>query len=157
MEKGGLMRKISFLLVFLVLLVVACGRARTPAVPADTPPPTASTVTQSTTTPSPTPTPAAPSVPTAIPEVPAAAAALSLAVTAPQDEVVVKDAVLQIVGRTSPDAIVSVNGRIVRTMDIEGNFSTLVSLLEGPNRLEVIATDYRGEQASQVLTVIYAP
>lgn len=128
------MRKVSLLLVLLVLLVVvACG-PRAPVAPTRTP----------------TPTPVAPG---ATPSVPA----LSLVVTSPQDEVVVKDAILRVVGRTSPDAVVSVDGKIVRTVDIEGNFSTLVSLVEGPNLLEVIATDYRGGQASQVLTVIYAP
>ncbi len=128
------MRKVSFLLVLLVLLVVvACG-PRAPVVPTRTP----------------TPTPVVPGVTPTVP-------ALSLVVTSPQDEVVVKDAVLRVLGRTSPDAVVSVNGKIIRTVDIEGNFSTLVSLVEGPNLLEVIATDYRGGQASQVLTVIYAP
>jgi len=127
------MRKVSFLLVLLVLLVVAaCGQGRAPVVPTRTPTPV---------------------VPGATPTV----TALPLVVTAPQDEVVVKDAVLRVVGQTSPDAVVSVDGKIVRTVDIEGNFSTLVSLVEGPNLLEVIATDYRGGQASQVLTVIYAP
>ena len=126
------MRKVSFLLVLLVLLVVAaCGQGRAPVAPTRTPTP-------------------APGATVSVPE-------LSLVVTAPPDEVVVKDAVLQVVGRTSPDAVVSVDGKIVRTVDIEGNFSALVSLLEGPNLLEVIATDYRGGQASQVLTVIYAP
>ncbi len=128
------MRKVSFLLVLLVLLVVACGQGRAPVAPTRTP----------------TPTPVVPGVTPAVP-------ALSLVVTSPQDEVVVKDAVLRVLGRTSPDAVVSVNGKIIRTVDIEGNFSTLVSLVEGPNLLEVIATDYRGGQASQVLTVIYAP
>jgi len=126
------MRKVSFLLVLLVLLVAACGQGRAPVAPTRTP------------------TPAAPGATPAVP-------ALSLVVTAPQDEVVVKEAVLRVLGRTSPDAVVSVDGKIVRTVDIEGNFSTLVSLVEGPNLLEVIATDYRGGQASQVLTVIYAP
>ncbi len=126
------MRKVSFLLVLLVLLVVvACG-PRAPVAPTRTPTPVVPGATPST-------------------------AALSLVVTVPQDEVVVKDAILRVVGRTSPDAVVSVNGKIVRTVDIEGNFSTLVSLVEGPNLLEVIATDYRGGQASQVLTVVYAP
>jgi len=126
------MRKVSFLLVLLVLLVVAaCGQGRAPVAPTRTPTP-------------------APGATVSVPE-------LSLVVTAPPDEVVVKDAVLQVVGRTSPDAVVSVDGKIVRTVDIEGNFSALVSLLEGPNLLEVIATDYRGGQASQVLTVIYTP
>jgi len=124
------MRKATFLLVLLIM-VAACGRRGTPAVQ--------------------TPTPAA-SIASS-----AATSALSLAVTSPQDEVVVKDAAIRVVGRSSPDAVVSVNGNIVRTMDIEGNFSALVSLVEGPNLLEVIATDYRGGQASQVLTVIYTP
>ena len=124
------MRKTSILLVLLIT-VAACGRRSTPAVQ--------------------TPAPA-PSIASS-----AATSALSLAVTAPQDEVVVKDAVIRLVGRSSPDAVVSVNGNIVRSMDIEGNFSTLVSLIEGPNLLEVLATDYRGGQASQVLTVIYTP
>jgi len=124
------MRKASFLLLLLIM-VAACGRSRAPAVPTLTP--TASIASS------------------------AATSALSLAVTAPQDEVVVKDGVTRVVGRSNPDAVVSVNGNIVRTMDIEGNFSTLVSLVEGPNLLEVIATDYRGGQASQVLTVIYIP
>ena len=128
------MRKLSFLLVPLVLLTVACGIGRAPAVPTRTPTST-------------------PGVPAATPAVPA----LSLVVTSPQDEVVVKDAVLRVVGRTSPDAVVSVNGNIVRSVDMEGNFSAPVSLLEGPNLLEVIATDYRGSQGSQVLTVIYTP
>ena len=129
------MRKVSFLLVLLVLLVVAaCGQGRAPVAPTRTPTP-------------------APVVPGPTPSV----AALPLVVTAPQDEVVVKDAVLRVLGRTNPDAVVSVDGKIVRTVDIEGNFSALVSLVEGPNLLEVIATDYRGGQASQVLTVIYAP
>ena len=127
------MRKVSLLLVLLVLLVTAaCGQGRAPVAPTRTP---------------------TPGVPGTTPSVPA----LSLVVTAPQDEVVVKDAILRVVGRTSPDAVVSVDGRIVRTVDIEGNFSALVSLVEGPNLLEVIATDYRGGQASQVLTVVYAP
>ncbi|MBU2009383.1 MAG: hypothetical protein KJ624_06080 [Chloroflexi bacterium] len=127
------MRKVGFLLVLLVLLVLAaCGQGRAPVAPTRTP------------------TSAAPGVTASVP-------ALSLVVTAPPDEVVVKDAVLRVLGRTSPDAVVSVDGKIVRTVDMEGNFSALVSLVEGPNLLEVIATDYRGGQASQVLTVIYAP
>ena len=142
------MRKLSFLLVPLVLLTVACGIGRAPAAPSATPPPTFSPVT----TPTVTPTPAPGSTPAA-----AVPAALSLTITAPQDEVVVKDSILRVMGRTSPDAVVSVNGNIVRSVDMDGNFSAAVSLLEGPNLLEVIATDYGGSQASQVLTVIYTP
>jgi len=128
------MRKASLLLVVLIA-VAACGRSRAPIqTPTSTPP--ATSTAKSTV---------------------ASASALELVVTAPQDEVVVKDAVIRLVGRSSPDAVVSVNGNIVRSMDIEGNFSTLVSLIEGPNLLEVLATDYRGGQASQVLTVIYTP
>ena len=99
--------------------------------------------------PAPTPTP----TPTAAPPAPG----LTLTISEPQDEAVVKESLLRVAGRTAPDAVVSVNGRITRSIDEDGNFTTVMPLAEGPNLLEVIATDYQGNQVSQVLTVIYAP
>ena len=80
-----------------------------------------------------------------------------LSLVEPQDEAVVSGELLRVAGRTNPEAILSVNGRMVRYVDVDGNFSTVVTLLEGPNLLEVLASDYDGRRASQSLTVIYAP
>ena len=46
------------------------------------------------------------------------------------------------------------NGVLVE-VDADGNFSTAVALDEGPNSIEVIASDYEGNEASKILTVIY--
>jgi len=91
-------------------------------------------------TPTPTPTPG-----------------LTLVITEPKDEAVVKDSLLRVAGYTSVDAVVSVNGNIIRAIDARGNFATAIPLQEGPNLVEVIATDYQGNRVSKVLTVIYAP
>ena len=82
---------------------------------------------------------------------------LTLTILEPQDEAVVKESLLRVVGRTAPDAVVSINGRIIRAIDEDGSFTTVISLAEGPNLVEVIATDYQGNQVNKVLTVIYAP
>ena len=81
-------------------------------------------------------------------------AELRLAVTSPQDESIVNTFETVVTGMTAPDAVVSVNGMLV-DVDADGEFSTMVSLEEGPNSIEVIASDYESHEASQILTVIY--
>jgi bacillopeptidase F len=82
-------------------------------------------------------------------------AAVSLSITQPQDEITVNTSTVQVAGITAADAIVSVNGSLVN-VDANGNFDTMVPLEEGPNSIEVVASDMRGNENSQILTVIYA-
>ena len=96
--------------------------------------------------PAPTPTPTATSVPQS--------EELFLEITSPQDNIVVTSAAIAAVGRASPDATVTLNGRLAE-MDVAGNFSILFSLDEGINLIEVIASDLVGEVLTRVLTVIY--
>lgn len=77
-----------------------------------------------------------------------------LTVASPQDESIVNTFETTVAGVTVPDAVVSVNGVLVE-VDADGNFSTAVALDEGPNSIEVIASDYEGNEASKILTVIY--
>ena len=79
-----------------------------------------------------------------------------LEVTAPQDETVVSTNPICVSGSTSLGADVSVNGELV-DVDEQGNFAAMVELEEGPNAIEVIATDYEGNGKSCILVVIYAP
>ena len=79
-----------------------------------------------------------------------------LEVTEPQDETVVNVSPVRVSGSTSPEAQVSVNGELI-DVDGQGNFAAMVELEEGPNVIEVIATDYEGNEESCVLAVIYAP
>ena len=81
---------------------------------------------------------------------------LFLEVVEPADESIVEDTPLALVGRTTPDAVVSVQGE---TVDVgpDGQFVALVSLEPGPNVIEVVASDLTGQAETSVLAVIYIP
>ncbi len=77
-----------------------------------------------------------------------------LLVTEPANESVVSIPSLPLSGRTGPGAIVSINGRSV-PVDRFGYFSSIVRLDEGPNVIDVVATNDDGQTLSTVLAVIY--
>ena len=79
-----------------------------------------------------------------------------LLITEPENESIVFDAALTIAGRTGPNAIVSLslNGRSV-PVDRFGYFASTVQLDEGPNVIDVVATNDDGQTLSTVLAVIY--
>lgn len=79
-----------------------------------------------------------------------------LVVIEPPDRSIVAEAALRLVGRTGPNAIVSVRGVSV-VVDPFGFFATTVSLQPGPNNIDVIATNTDGQELSTVLAVIYRP
>lgn len=119
--------------------------ASTFTVPTPTPIPT--TTPQPIVTPGPTPTPAV------VGELPTG---LFLKITSLPKESVVRTGTVPISGITNPDALVSVNGVLV-DVDGEGRFTSTVSLLEEPNVIEVVASDFQGNKVSAVLTIIYIP
>ena len=77
-----------------------------------------------------------------------------LLVTEPANETVVSTPSLPLSGRTGPSAIVSINGRSV-PVDRFGYFSGTVQLDQGPNVIDVVATNNDGQTLSTVLAVIY--
>ena len=79
-----------------------------------------------------------------------------LLVTEPENESIVSVSVLRLAGRTGPNAIVSINGRSV-PVDRFGYFSGTVSLDDGPNVIDVVATNDDGRTLSTVVAVIYRP
>ena len=79
-----------------------------------------------------------------------------LLITEPESESVVDSPQLPLSGRTGPNAIVSINGRSV-PVDRFGYFSTTMLLVQGPNIIDVVATNDDGETHSQVVAVIYRP
>jgi len=113
----------------------------------------------------PTPTPSTPTAPVA-PQAtgtPASAAPTQppwspffLNVTEPAQESVVASARLVVAGCTVADAFVSVDADVV-SLDAAGCFRTTVLLDEGPNSLDVVASDRSGRQAAVVVNVIYVP
>ena len=81
---------------------------------------------------------------------------LFLQITNFPKESVVRTNTVDLAGSTSPDALVSVNGVLV-DVGVDGEFTATVTLKEEPNLVEVIASDFRGNQVSAVLTIIYIP
>ena len=81
---------------------------------------------------------------------------LLLEVQSPLNDSVVTGNLLQVSGRASPGASVSVNGRMA-SRGQEGTFTIDVNLVEGPNLVEVIASDLSGDQKEAIFLVVYAP
>jgi hypothetical protein len=77
---------------------------------------------------------------------------ISLTVSEPQDNTITDVDTIEVKGHTDPQAVVSVNEEIT-TVDANGNFTATVNLEEGPNTIEVVASDEEGNQASVNLIV----
>ena len=79
---------------------------------------------------------------------------LSLQVLSPQDEAIVNTPHVDVSGSAPAGAVVSVNEEIL-IVGSDGQFKTTVTLEEGPNLIEVIASDINGNESSLFLTVTY--
>ena len=76
-----------------------------------------------------------------------------LDVLAPVNESVLYASSVDVRGHTVSDAVVTVNGQVV-AVNGNGTFTTTIALEEGPNVIEVLASDFHGHQDTRVLTVI---
>jgi hypothetical protein len=81
---------------------------------------------------------------------------LWLQVLSPQDEAIVNTSQVEVIGSAPARAVVSVNDDIFLNGD-DQQFKTTVSLEEGPNLIEILASDENGNEASLILTVTYEP
>ena len=77
---------------------------------------------------------------------------ISLTVSEPQDNTITDVATVEVKGQTNAGAVVSVN-EVVTTADANGGFEATVGLHEGPNTIEIIASDEAGNEASATLIV----
>ena len=84
------------------------------------------------------------------------AAGLPFTLFYPPDGLVVSDPDVLVVGGTSPEAVVGVDGIPVAT-NSQGIFSTALNLEEGGNFIEVLATDIDGNVRFQTVAVFYLP
>jgi len=87
---------------------------------------------------------------------PDTAETLWLRVLSPPDEAVVNTPQVVIVGSAPAGAVLSVNDDILLVGD-DQHFKTTISLDEGPNLIEIIASDNNGSETSIILAVTYEP
>ncbi len=95
------------------------------------------------------------SSPTATAE-PSATQSFILEISSPQTESVISTPSVTVRGRSTPDAVVSVNGQLA-DVGSDGSFESFIALEPGPNSIEIVANDFNGGQNSKLLTVIYVP
>lgn len=84
---------------------------------------------------------------------------ISLSVDSPQDEEVVDNKSVTVSGKTTPGAvlIVSTNSNDdTITPASNGNFSTTVTINDGPNQIEITAVAPNGESTKVIRTVTFS-
>ena len=79
---------------------------------------------------------------------------LFLEILTPKDESIIQTEEITVTGKTLPTAIVSVNGELTLVKE-DGEFSSKITLKEGPNLIEAVASDLGGNEIGEILTIIY--
>lgn len=82
--------------------------------------------------------------------------AFQVRIVSPEDNSTLNSPQVEVKGYTVPDAVVTVND-IITIADASGAFTAKVPLIEGPNVLEVLASDDQGNEGYLQLTVTYDP
>ncbi len=131
------------------LAAAGCSGGDPTATPTPTSAPTA-------TAPPPSPTPTAPPPTATAALTPGEGERLFIEIAEPADESVVSTDTVAVRGSTTADAVVSVNGAVVE-VDAQGSFEAIVTLEEGPNLIEVVASDLTGAGESIDIVVVYIP
>ena len=150
-----IMNKQSIILA-LILSVAAC--TPTPTSVIDLPGPTLDSQAIVSATPLPQEIIPATPVPPAETTLPStqAVGTLWLQVLSPQDETVVNTPQVEVIGTAPVGAVVTVNEDIL-IVNTDGQFKSIVSLEEGPNLIEILASDEDGNETSLLLTITYEP
>ncbi len=87
---------------------------------------------------------------------PADTGPLVMQVLSPLDGAVVSTQQVTVTGATAPGAVVTVNDDII-VIGADGQFHSTVTLDEGLNLIEIIASNTSGSEATVELTVTYEP
>ena len=133
----------------LFLLLVAC-------VPPSTGTASASATQSQSLLASPTPFPAETFIPTSTPPaVTLTSGPLVLTIYSPEDNAIVFEPLVNVSGEVSTEVTLTLNDNIYVVP--AGTFSQAVALEEGPNIIEVIASDMDGNVVDLILTVTYQP
>ena len=144
------------LLILLILIISACGPTPT-ALPSShiTTPDSPSAIPASSVPQEVIPTTVIQLTPTVV-SVPVTLGGLWLQLLSPQDEAVLDLPQVDVIGSAPAGTVVSVNEEILVVGD-DQQFKITVSLDEGPNLIEIVASDDSGNEMSLLLTVTYEP
>lgn len=111
----------------------------------------ATAVAASTATPAPESTPEP--VPLGTPNPGAVGQQVFLELRGIENESVVETSTVMVTGITTPDALLSVNGQAI-AVELDGSFSVELQLEEGPNFVEFVSSNLRGQETNRVISVV---
>ena len=80
---------------------------------------------------------------------------LTLTIYSPQDQATVSSPTVDLKGKVSEDAVLTVNDEIYTLKS--GEFTQPVSLSEGLNAVQIVASDMAGNEIDLILTITYQP
>lgn len=126
------------------------------AAPTLTPEPTRQDTPTAKSSPGPTALPAPISTPTPVPSPVSTVVPLTLELLSPQDGAISEIGAVRVLGITRVDAVVGVNG-IPVDVATDGGFQRDITLEEGANFIEVVATGLSGEAVYQPVAIFYIP
>ena len=95
-------------------------------------------------------------IPSTVASTPETSGSLWLQVLSPLDEAIVNTPQVDVTGSAPAGAVISVNDEIL-IVGSDDQFKTTVALDEGPNLIEILASDENGNEMSALLTVTYEP
>ena len=84
---------------------------------------------------------------------------LPLTITSPENNALVNQEKLEIVGKTSPKAVVAISyeeGEKIMEADENGNFSVEITLVGGGNEISISAFDTEGNEVNKSLNLVYS-
>lgn len=81
---------------------------------------------------------------------------LTVRLLEPQDGDTVQTEIVTVKGKAPPETVVTVNDDIL-VVGAEGEFESDVALEEGPNVIEIVASDLEGNEVSFIVTVTFEP
>ncbi|MGA9398324.1 MAG: hypothetical protein WBV22_08705 [Anaerolineaceae bacterium] len=79
---------------------------------------------------------------------------LILTIFSPADNAIVTASPVEVCGTTNTETVMTING-LLFLLTANQEFSYPVDLEEGYNTIELVASDYEGNQVEMILTVIY--
>ncbi len=90
---------------------------------------------------------------------PTPAPKMELIITSPENNTISEEEIIEITGKTDSKAIIAIvypDGEKLLEADEDGTFATEISLTGGDNLIEISAFNDQGDEAREVLTVVYS-
>lgn len=84
---------------------------------------------------------------------------ISLSIVSPQNNSISDKEKVEIVGQTSPSAVVAIlyrEGEKIVEADENGDFTTEITLVGGANEIQITAYDKDGNKANKTLNIVYS-